>query len=722
MRRLRKARLIALLLVSSWFQFSHGAAGRSQQGTQEKPGAEKTQTTESKPSDYSPERKQPDPPTHYQSPSLRISTQLVQIDATVTDGKGEHVDDLTEDDFVLTLDGKKEKISYFRLVKLPEPTRLAGPATKSSASVAPPPPSSLKTIAPEHVVRTIAFVFDDLGLSSASVNYARRGIKKFLDEQMQEGDLVAIIPTGESLGALQQFTSDKRLLYAAVNKLTWNPFSRDMMPRFGSDDPIARVPQSSFDTSRASLSALSIVVRELRELPGHKCAILISDGFGITDYNLELEQARRLADLANRSHVVIYSLDAKGLQTLHPTTADNINAMSGRDFGERMLGVSRRNFLSQEVLMLLARETGGIAVFDNNDINFGVQKALKDQQSYYLIGFDPENEKFDMKFHSIKLKTRRHGLQTRTQSGFVGLPDNPQEKVLKKREDQLLLDLFSPFVARDVEIQMTSLFFNAPNHSRKQQSDPENISYVRSFFHIGASNLTFEDAGNGGKTLNLVIATFTFNENGAVVEQHEREFGLRFNEAGYRQALTSGFDYTDDFMIKKPGAYQFRAIIRDAKTGRMGSAGQFIQVPDLSKNRLYLSGLVLSTEKKHTGQAPPAEPRDDIPPTPNMRRFLGDSTIDYGAVIYNPTLDPTTGKPKLTLQLEIYHDGKVFQQLEPRNLDTSKMADPMRVDCVGRLKLTSIPAGDYMLHLIVTDQFADRKFSRAEQWMDFGVR
>jgi VWFA-related protein len=692
------------------------------------------------------ETKQPDTQIPAQEAAVRITTQLVQIDATVTDKKGEHVEDLTDSDFELTVDGKKENITYFGLIKLPEPKRPAANAANAPKPIAPPPSAPMKTIAPERVARTIAFVVDDLGLSFESTYYARRAIKKFLDEQMQEGDLVAIIRTGRGLGALQQFTSDKRVLYAAVEKLTWNPYSRDMIPRFGAADDNtrpqeAREAEERFEDFRetvfsvGTLGALNFVVRGLRELPGRKSAILISDGLRLfgrnRDNNQVLEQVRRLTDLANRSSVVIYSLDAKGLLTLSPTAADNIGGLSGPQFAERISRVSQQNFDSQEGLTYLARETGGFAVLNNNDLNFGIQRALKDQQSYYLIGFDPEDEKFDRKFHSIKLKTRRPGLQTRTRAGFIGFPDRPKEPAPQTREAQILSALFSPFGARDVATQMTSFFFNSPNPEHKQKNDPENISFVRSFFHIDASNLTFKDADNGEKTLKLEIATFTFNENGVVVEQHGRAFEIRLNEPRYAIALRRGFNYADDFVIKKPGAYQFRAVIRDAETGRMGSAGQFIHVPDLSKNRLELSGLVLAsmgTESNKQSAKPPTGPpagqedRDDIQPTPNVRRFSRDSVIDYGAVVYNPTLDPKTGKPQLTMQLEIYRDGKVTYQLEPKQLDPGPVADPKRLDCGGRLKLTSFPPGDYMMRLVVTDQLAKQKYSRAEQWMDFGVR
>src|SRR5262249_777811 len=235
------------------------------------------------------------------------------------------------------------------------------------------------------------------------------------------------------------------------------------------------------------------------------------------------------------------------VKTVGRKGADNIGGMRGPQIAQRMSQMSQQNFDSQEGLTYLARETGGFAVLNNNDLNLGVQRALKDQQSYYLIGFDPEDDKFDRKYHSIKLKTRRPGLQTRTRAGFIGFPDRPKEPAPQTREAQILSALFSPFGARDVATQMTSFFFNSRNPERKQKNDPENISFVRSFFHIDASNLTFKDADNGEKLLKLEIATFTFNENGVVVEQHGRAFEIRLSEPRYAIALRRGFNYTDDF-------------------------------------------------------------------------------------------------------------------------------------------------------------------------------
>jgi VWFA-related protein len=668
---------------------------------------------------------------------VRISTQLVQIDAVVTDKKGEHADDLNQDDFELTVDGKRQSLSYFTLVKLPEP-KSPEATKKTPAGPAPPTTMPTKMIASEDVKRTVAFVIDDLGLSFEGTHFARRALKKFVDEQMQDGDLIGIIMTGRGLGALQQFTSDKRVLYTAIEKMAWNPFSRDMRARFGIRDAendqrteeereAASAAEDRFEDfqetvfSVGTLGALNFVVSGLRELPGRKVAILISDGFRLFGRNRDntqvLDNVRRLTDLANRSSVVIYSIDAKGLQTLFPTAADNVRGMTGPRLAEQLARASQSNSDSQDGLSFLARETGGFAVLNNNDINFGIQKALRDTQSYYLLGFDPEDEKFDKKYHSIKLKVKRPSLQVRTRAGFIGFPDvkKKEEPVLsgpEARNRQILSALFSPFGARELSMQMTSFFFNSDQGG----------SFVRSLYHIDPSKLSFKDdpEKQGEKVVNIEIASFTFDEKGAVVDQHGRIFRMNFNEERYQIAMKKGLLYSDDFIIKKPGAYQFRTVLRDAENGKLGSAGQFIQVPDLAKKRLAISGLILSSPAQ-----PPAQPESqssEVQPTPAVRRFSRTGEIDYGAVIYNAVIDPKTGRPQVTSQIEIYQNGKPLFRGPARPVEPQKVGETLGLACQGTLKLNGLPPGDYMMRVIAIDALAKKKYARVEQWMDFGVR
>lgn len=693
-------------------------------------------------------QQQPAPPPPEQQPDpeavVRITTQLVQIDAVVTDRKGAHIEDLSEDDFELTVDGKKQPLTYFKLIKLPEPKPFEKPDKKDKKddkAAAAPPTMPTRMVAPEEVNRTIAFVVDDLGLSFESTYYTREALKKFVREQMQEGDLVGIIRTGRGGGALQQFTSDKRVLYAAIEKLTWNPVSRDMLPRFGAVDPNdarsqeARDAEGRFEDFRetvfsvGTLGALNFVVRGLRELPGRKMAVLVSDGFRLFgrsgDNDQVLQNLRRLVDLANRASVVIYSIDAKGLLPLMPDATT-----SGVPRLEDYQRVAQQNFDAQEGLTYVARETGGLAFLNNNDINLGIQKAIKDAQSYYLLGFDPEDEKFDRKYHSIKLKlARRAGLQVRTRAGFLGVPDRPRREDLAQavgpaaRDRQFLGALFSPFGARDLSLQMTSFFFSSPNPNRGQKNEPEQVAFVRSLLHIDPARLTFKDHPQepGKKQLKVEIVNFLFNETGQIIDQKGHSFGVTYDAEQLQRVLAAGLTYTDDFVMKKPGAYQFRMVLRDPESGRLGSAGQFIQVPDLARKRLALSGLVLTAALPEPNASATTTPAaTEVNPSPAVRRFARNSLIDYGAIAYNATLEAPTGKPQLMIQIEIYQNGKQIYQAPARPAEG--LVENKMIECRGRLKLTGFPPGDYLLHLVATDALAKQKYARAEQWIDFQVR
>src|SRR5262245_51255909 len=195
------------------------------------------------------------------------------------------------------------------------------------------------------------------------------------------------------------------------------------------------------------------------------------------------------------------------------------------------------------------------------------------------------------------LKVTRPGLAVRTRSRFFGVsdsePDNSPPAPPKTRGQQILSALIAPMGARDLSLRMTPYFFNSSKDG----------PIVRVLFHIDCSKLTFNDGPDGLKRLNLDLAAFAFDEEGVTADLNAHRLVLNFNEKRYREALAEGLAYRADFQLKKPGAYQFRAVLRDGESGRTGSASQFIRLPDLNKNRLALSGLVMTTPKAVAGAA-----------------------------------------------------------------------------------------------------------------------
>ena len=160
-----------------------------------------------------------------------VTSTLVQMDAVVTDSKGRYVTDLGPEDFQVFEDGKPQKLTHFSYVRIrtepapaaEPPATIPKPTPKSVASLPPPPMAQLR---PEDVRRTIVLMVDDLGLSFGSMASVRTSLHKFIERQMQPGDLVAVCRTGAGSGALQQFSADKRVLLAIVDGLRWNANGR----------------------------------------------------------------------------------------------------------------------------------------------------------------------------------------------------------------------------------------------------------------------------------------------------------------------------------------------------------------------------------------------------------------------------------------------------------------------------------------------------------------
>ena len=213
------------------------------------------------------------------SPSpLRISVELVQLDATVTDRDGRHVTNLEAADFEVLQDNRPQTIAAFQFVLAGAAPRLHVGSAPAGAAVGQPaaPPTR------EAMRRTMAILVDDLNLSFESIARVRAALRRFIDEQMRPGDLVAILRTAAGMGALQQFTTDRRALHAAADRVRWTMMGR--ISSFGASDLDQRLePLEKEIFAAGTLGAIQYVTRGIEELPGRKAIILLSDGFRMTD-------------------------------------------------------------------------------------------------------------------------------------------------------------------------------------------------------------------------------------------------------------------------------------------------------------------------------------------------------------------------------------------------------------------------------------------------------
>jgi VWFA-related protein len=672
---------------------------------------------------------------------VKISTSLIQLDVTVTDKNGKPVTDLKPDEVQVFENGQKQKVTAFNFVSnVRQTTTPESKPDKNSVPVPLPP----RTIRSEQIHRTIGLVVDDLSLSFESAYQTRRALKKFVDEQMQDGDLVAIIRTGAGIGALQQFTSDKRVLYAAIDKVKWNPSGTggvsafepiNTQPKDPSTPPSptddAQSGEQSLDQFRASvfatgtLGALKYVVTGMRELPGRKSVILFSDGFklfekddsGIETTGRVMDFLKVLIDAANRASVTVYTIDPRGLQYTGFTAADSVGDTSVEGMNKAMRDRSDQLQDTQDGLRYLAKETGGLAVVNTNDISGGVRKVL-DDQSYYLVAYEPETDTFDAqrrRFNQISVKVTRPGVNVRYRSGFFNVAEDhrvahsPDSRTpLQQLQDALV----SPFGVRGIDLRMNALF----------GEDPKGGPFVRSLLHVDASNLTFTTE-NGLKKASIQVLAMAFGDNGQVVDQLAKGHTLTLSPQMYERIISKGFVYDFSFPVKKAGAYQYRVALRDATSGSVGSASQFVQVPDVKKGGLALSSLVINSlssqdwENLSTGGGTTGTAADDTA----LRRMHSGGVLRYGFEIYDPKVDQT-GQPHLVMRVRMFHDGKVFYEGKDAPVDIAGQTDLQHIRTGGALSIgPSMSAGDYVLQVVVTDTLAKQKHQIATQFVEFEI-
>ncbi len=679
---------------------------------------------------------------------VKISTTLIQVDVTVTDNAGKIVRDLRSDEFEIYENGQKQNLTNFSFISQPgAPAKPEIKKPNKNDPVIPLPPLKLR---PEQVKRTIALVVDDLGLSFESVYFVRRALKKFVDEQMQPNDLVAIVRTGSGAGALQQFTSDRSQLYAAIENLRWNGLGRSGISAF------APIEASAMETSGATqeeidadakrmkdfnafredifsvgtLGAINFIVKGMKELPGRKSIRLFSDGFVICTPDSPdrctriKDSVRQLTDLCNRASVTIYSFDARGLQYTGLTAADDTGSLGSTAVQERLGARNAEVLDKQDGLAYLSTETGGRSFFNNNDFNKGMDKALEDQEGFYLLGYQPDSDTFDARtrrFNKLSIKVNRPGVNVRYRSGFFGITDNKTKVSNMTPIQQFQTALTSPFAINGINLRLNALF----------GYDLRTGPYVRSFLHVSAKDLKFTEEADGSHKAAFDVLAVSFGANGVPVDQISKNYALTLRGETYKRVLAEGFIYNFLFPIMKPGPYQMRVALRDSSSAKIGSANQFIQVPDIKKNRLNLSGIVVENwtfEQWSRNQTPAATPETEKPlntdpmADTSLRQFDRGTVLKYSVEIYNAKLNGSK-EPELQTQIRVFRDGKNVLDGIRKPLILPKAAELQRIVFTGALSLGSeMPPGDYVLQIVVIDALAKEKYKISTEWIQFEVR
>lgn len=707
---------------------------------------------------------------------FRTSTNVATIDAVVTDANGKPVTNLTRDDFEVSIAGKRQALEQAVYVRTQDQPRVLAAARAAAASnrvlpsaaspVSSPTSQTLRASgrAPDDFARTIAIVVDDLGLSFRSMFDVRRAVHKYIDTQIAAGDLVVIMRTGGGVGALQQFTTDKRLLHLAADHLQWNMENRSglgaagLLEQTGAEttqpDSVDRLHENL--ASVGSLAALEFIARGVAELPGRKCIVFFSDGFQLMFDDRLAGSARiwsamsHMLTRANAAGVVINTIDGRGLSTgglagrpgppnesdsqaRNGFTNPNVQAAagtsdsgSGSGFldvpGHKMGAADTTNGRavvgSLDSLKFIADQTGGLAIENTNDLNAGLARILEDQQGYYLLGYTapPGAQLSGWDQNRVKIRVKRRGLRVRARQGFFGPAEGHDSHAISTSTNPLLTAAVSPFASGAMTVRLTSVFGH----------DAVSGSYVRSLLFIDPTDIHFDEDAAGRRTARVQILLLAIGDDGEVAELN-REVPLALTEEAYRRVTERGLVVTVRNNVKRPGPYQMRVAVEDLTSQSIGSASQFLEIPEVGPGRLSLSGVLLRGISEN-GQAPESRASRDTPGglgqsalvEPEVRVLAPGSRAVYAYEVY----DGLKGADRqLETSMAVRYDGKVIYQspFTPVNAG-AKSGDEVRVIPIGgELTIGSeMAAGAYTLEVIVRGQ--DKKKFERTQWLDFEVR
>lgn len=665
--------------------------------------------------------------TKDQDTSIRLKSELVQVRAVVTDKNGKAVADLKKEDFELLENNRPQQISFFSVEAVSDQ-----PYERSEGQPAP------LRARQEQPARTIVLFVDNIHISFANLVSAKQSLRKFVDEQMTDRDLVALVTSSGSLGLLEQFTRDRQLLRYAIDRLRlWQTppqetlFTPYLAARVINGDPqamstavqVVRIEDNMNGMSpsilqtyvrgkasqilaeaayrrRVTLATLQAVIERLSDMPGQRMIALLSEGFTLYGIGGSTETADLTPSItrAVRSGVVIYSLAAQGLQ---PNT---VSASYRGGFGvdtTSLISASERD--RQDGLNALAKDTGGEAFFNTNDLNGRLQKALNDNRIYYALAYYPGDNANGKQFRRIALRVKNHpDYKVRTQRGYQ--PLEVKEEQARTPRQKLVQAMSAPLPATAIPVAASADYL-------ERENDEERV-VVQTY--IDVNSLQFREQ-NKHYLSNMDVVIAVYDLAGKRVHLSAKEIVGDFAPERLEVAKHYGYRYAERIALK-PGTYQVRVGVLEPATERIGTAIAWVEVPDLGKGKLTLSSIILAREPdENIKTSKAATEANSMSPaaTQGVRIYKLGDVLDYDLIIYPETKNGRQETDILMQSEVIQGERQVFQSpWEPITARTTGK-DKKGIQVSGRLKLNSLKPGLYELRLSVKGAKATKPLQRS---------
>jgi VWFA-related protein len=389
----------------------------------------------------------PTPRAPVRQPDFRSSIDVVTMDAIVRNNQDQFVADLTKDDFEVFEDGVKQEIVSLTLVH-------GGRVHNLQAT--PPPPAQEGIILPpsrprnDAAGRIFVIIVDDLHLDFQNTGRIIDLFKRISKTLVHDGDMFGIVSTGPSSLAID-LTYDRKILDDAIKKISGNGLkpSEIIQGAEGAQGPseVRHRAHVAFTTALDLLGQLERVTNR------RKAVVWISNGFDFDPFAesrlgedpvfggrfgqtreqgreqrdqfnrgqtfADADLARELGELtrtANRANATIYTIDPRGL-------------VAGSDIGEQLDPVEYGEHVrkTQDSLRVLADETGGIAVVNQNDFDKALKRIDNETSDYYMLGYSSTNPDPLKRTRKIEVKVMRPEMRVISRTSY-SLKPTPTQK------------------------------------------------------------------------------------------------------------------------------------------------------------------------------------------------------------------------------------------------------------------------------------------------------
>ncbi len=677
-----------------------------------------------------------------------VAVELVRLDVVVSEKRGKPRAGLTREDFVVLEDGQPQEIVQFQAFSRPAPAPAATRGAPPPEAEANPDAEKTEQLLP---ARYVVLAVDDLHMEMASLVRARRAIERFIREDLRDEDQLALVTTSGAHALSQEFTTDRGLLLQTLLRLSpqskraeWMnvPYLTDYQAELiEAGDPLALdaaiqeimaagtfqdadtaeqearrkarlVLSEAVYNSRLTLETLERLCRGLSSVSGRKAIFFVSDGFvtGLTARTGSAFDVRRITDAATRAGVVVYTLDTRGLIASPPSATASSRVRTQPATVGLIEAMRRRgDSAALDAMNAMSADTGGFLVENNNDLRSGLREMAKDTETYYVLAYEPANTKRDGAYRKIEVKLPAvRGVKVRTRSGYFA-PDERRLRVATSEEDrsrreeqrrsEMLIALSSLAPLSGIPVRLSADFVSLES----------GVVQLVVSGSVDVRGLPFARV-RGRRQATLESVAVVYDEQGeakATLPTERSEISVA--DADFERLAREGVVYQRTQPLA-PGRYQVRLATREDATGLLGSAWQWVEIPDLAPGRLALSSLFLLREGAPAQAPAGSEAELVLQNAQARRRFRRDESLYAQLYAYNPRRDPA-GAVDLVSQAEVLRKGQLLGTAAPEAIELGAPGGPPQPHTT-RIRLRSFEPGDYELRVTVTDRKASAIVSR----------